>query len=342
MLKSGFASWLEEGTNKVPETFSVPKKVSKRGIKGDGRPSKLTPAVMAKLKEAFALGLTDDQAASVVGVSDMTLTTWKRNPSFMAEIRGAVNERLMLRLKRIEAGENGWQGCGWLLERLLPRQWAKPEVLIAVQNNLSLNGGGGSSGLSLEQMVVADLQFEKLRQNPNYQHRSHERPAREVEASVVAVGEKVSGTLVRTDYPRAVVISESQAEENQRRIEKARKEIAAKIAAKVGKSSAPIEPENVEPAETAEAMTSGPIGMPTGMPSQAWWAQLTTGSGERKIERAAAEWVCSQLLGETLGAGQGARIQFDADATIAEVIDVLERAAGPRARQMLVRKAGLA
>ena len=80
-------------------------------------------------------------------------------------------------------------------------------------------------------------------------------------------------------------------------------------------------------------MTSGTIGMPTGMPPQSWWAQLTTGSGDRKIERAAAEWVCGQLLGETLGAGQGARIQFDADATIAEVIDALERAAGPRARQ---------
>ena len=91
----------------MPAAFSNPKKVSKRGIKGDGRPSKLTPTVMAKLKEAFALGLTDDQAASVIGVSDMTLTTWKRNPAFMAEIRGAVNERLMLRLKRIEAGENG-------------------------------------------------------------------------------------------------------------------------------------------------------------------------------------------------------------------------------------------
>lgn len=108
----------------------MPKKAPKR----NGRPSKLTPTVMAKLKEAFALGLTDDQAASVVNVSDVTLTMWKRNPSFLAEIQGAINERLMLRLRRIEAGDNGWQGCGWLLERLLPRQWAKPEVMLAVNN----------------------------------------------------------------------------------------------------------------------------------------------------------------------------------------------------------------
>jgi hypothetical protein len=40
----------------MPAAFSSPKKVSKRGIKGDGRPSKLTPAVMTKLKEAFSYG----------------------------------------------------------------------------------------------------------------------------------------------------------------------------------------------------------------------------------------------------------------------------------------------
>jgi hypothetical protein len=212
--------------------FSVPKK---RSARRGGRPTKLTPAILIKLKEAFALGLTDEQAASVVEVSDVTLTLWKRDPKFLAEIRGAVNKRLMLRLKRIEAGENGWQGCGWLLERLLPRQWAKPEVLIAVQNNLSLNGAGRPGGMSLDQVVIADLQFEKLRQNPNYQHRSHDRPAREVEAAVV--GEEISGTLVRTDYPGAAVISESQAAENERRMEAARKKIEARIAAKFSKSN---------------------------------------------------------------------------------------------------------
>jgi hypothetical protein len=177
--------------------FSRPKKVSKRGIKGDGRPSKLTPAVMAKLKEAFALGLTDDQAAAVVNISDVTLTLWKRNPAFMAEIRGAITERLMVRLKRIEQGENGWQGCGWLLERLLPRQWAKPEILIAVQNNISTGNGAHH----FETMVLSDLQFSKLREHPNYSHRPHERPARDVKATVVSnVPESLSGTLVTQNH----------------------------------------------------------------------------------------------------------------------------------------------
>jgi hypothetical protein len=203
----------------MPAAFYKRKKVSKRGIKGDGRPSKLTPAVMAKLKEALALGLTDEQAAAVVGVSEVTLTMWKRNPAFIAEIRGAVNERLMMRLKRIEAGELGWQGCGWLLERLLPRQWAKPEVLIAVQNNLNV----GTGAQNFEALVLEDAQFSKLKQNPSYTYR---KPAVEVEASIARVPDDVAGTLVRTDCPRNAIVSQSQEAENQRRIREADSKIA--------------------------------------------------------------------------------------------------------------------
>ena len=324
----------------MPATFYMRKKPPKR----NGRPSKLTPAVMAKIKEAFAYGLTDEQTASIVGVSEVTMTLWKRKPAFMAEIRGAVNERLIFRLKRIEAGENGWQGCGWILERLLPRQWAKPEILVAIQNNMQLNGAGGSSGMSLEQMVIADLQFEKLRQNPNYQHRNQEQgKVREVPGEIV-VEPALSGTLARVDRPSSAIVSESQAAENERRVERSRKKIEDLLQARRSGSSEPApEPSgNGSEPESSSEVTPGMITMPTGMPSQAWWAQLTTGSGDRKIEKAAAEWACSQLLGESFGSGQSARIQFDEDATVAEVVDAFERAAGSSARQMLVRKAGLA
>ena len=35
-------------------------------------------------------------------------------------IKSAVAARLVKRLERIESGANGWQGCAWLTERLLP------------------------------------------------------------------------------------------------------------------------------------------------------------------------------------------------------------------------------
>jgi hypothetical protein len=43
---------------------SEPKrKISKRGRQGEGRPSKRTPEVVAKIAEAIAIGLTDEQAS---------------------------------------------------------------------------------------------------------------------------------------------------------------------------------------------------------------------------------------------------------------------------------------
>ena len=51
-------------------------------------------------------------------------------------IKRATAQRLLLRLKRIEAGEQGWQGTAWALERLHPSRFARPEVMnqIAVVN----------------------------------------------------------------------------------------------------------------------------------------------------------------------------------------------------------------
>ena len=293
MLSEGFEWRAEEGIDKVPAAFSSPKKTATRG---QGRPSKLTPAVLAKLKEAFAYGLNDDQAAAVAGVSDVTLTLWKRRPEFMAEIREAINERLLVRLKRIEEGENGWQGCGWILERLLPRQWAKPEVLIAVQNNLTLNGAGGSGGLALEQMVIADLQFEKLRQNPNYQHRKAEQPAREVEATVSSVPEDLSGVLKVVNHPGSAVISESQARESRRRVEQTDARIDALLKAKrTGNGNgAPADP-------TSSAMVLPPIVMPAEPVPSHWWTQLSQGSGEREVERATAIKIVRTILADVFG-----------------------------------------
>ncbi len=318
----------------MPAAFSKPKKTATRG---QGRPTKLTPAVMAKLKEAFAYGLNDDQAAALVGVNDFTLTLWKRNPAFVKEIQGAVTERLLVRLKRIEDGENGWQGCGWILERLLPRQWAKPEVLVAVQQNL---GMGGTNGQSFESIVTTDLEFARLREHESYQHRRSERPVREVETEVVP--QDLSGTLVRADHPGGVIISESQAEENRRRSKRAAERIEALLATKhAAQSGGLAEPAELAPTPGNGALVPGLITMPTGIAAAGWWAQFTHGDGGRLVERAAAVWACETLGREALGAGRTIKVEFDREqVTVSEVLSVLERATGPSGWQLLLRKAG--
>ena len=64
------------------------------------------------------------------------MTEWRKDPEFSGAIKRATAQRLLLRLERIEAGEQGWQGTAWALERLYPQRFARPEVMnqIAVVN----------------------------------------------------------------------------------------------------------------------------------------------------------------------------------------------------------------
>ena len=93
-------------------------KVSKRGRAGEGRPTKRTPEVVAKIAKAVSIGLTDGEAALLAGINPDTMTEWHKDAEFSGAIKRATAQRLLLRLERIEAGEQGWQGTAWALERI--------------------------------------------------------------------------------------------------------------------------------------------------------------------------------------------------------------------------------
>jgi hypothetical protein len=63
--------------------------ISKRGRAGEGRPTKRTPEVVAKIAEAVATGLTDEEASLVAGINPDTMTEWRTDPEFSGEsLRG--------------------------------------------------------------------------------------------------------------------------------------------------------------------------------------------------------------------------------------------------------------
>ena len=123
----------------MPTAFSSPKKVSKRGILGDGRPTKQTPEMIKKICSALAMGLNNEEAALVAGITDRTFAAWSRDPIFVGKTKRAVALRLYKRLERIESGVEGWQGTSWCLERLYGARFAKPEIQLSfnatTQNN---------------------------------------------------------------------------------------------------------------------------------------------------------------------------------------------------------------
>src|SRR5262249_50232760 len=121
------------------------------------------PEVVQKIANAIALGLADDEAASLAGVSDMTLTTWRRDPVFLGKIKNAVSTRLAMRLSRIESGADGWQGTARLLERLYPHRFSRPEVQISLQNTFNQTTSALTIVISKEEYEQINARAEESR-----------------------------------------------------------------------------------------------------------------------------------------------------------------------------------
>src|SRR4030095_9138641 len=130
---------------------SMERKVSKRGRVDEGRPTKRTPEVVATIAAAIASGLTDREAGIVAGIRHDTMTEWRKDPEFSEAIEKATAERLLLRLERIEAGEQGWQGTAWALERIYPHRCARPEVM----NQIALVQAGKTPKRTLRYVALS-------------------------------------------------------------------------------------------------------------------------------------------------------------------------------------------
>ena len=72
------------------------------------------------------------------------MTEWRKDSEFSGALKRATAQRLLRRLERIEAGEQGWQGTAWALERLHPARFARPEAQFAQQINVNTGRPRGS------------------------------------------------------------------------------------------------------------------------------------------------------------------------------------------------------
>jgi hypothetical protein len=149
----------------MPAAFSTPKKRSKRGILAEGRASKQTPARVRKICNALAMGLNDEEAALVAGITDVTMTLWRRDPLFVEKIKGAVALRLYKRLQRIEAGVEGWQGTSWCLDRQYPTRFSKPEIQISLNNSFNQTVNALSITIAPQEIREIEAVAEPVRQS---------------------------------------------------------------------------------------------------------------------------------------------------------------------------------
>jgi hypothetical protein len=119
---------------RMPETQTLPARSN--GKHPGGRPTKRTPEIVDRIAEAISYGLTNEDAACLVGINDETLERWFKLSEFCGIVKRAVVERKLIRLKRIDSGAEGWQGTAWTMERQYPREWSRPELQINQQFNI--------------------------------------------------------------------------------------------------------------------------------------------------------------------------------------------------------------
>jgi hypothetical protein len=267
------------------------------GLSGPGRPTKRTKKVVAELLDAISAGAPFNLACQAAGIAHQTFQDWRRrDPVFALQVDQAAARGTIGRLKEIEAqGKDGaWQALSWLCERRHPAEFAKPEVAlnIGIQNNLNATANGGG----FESLVVSDLEFLGLRQKEGYEHRPHARQTREVEAEVVPID--LSGALAVQGHPGSAVVSKTQAEATQARVEKADARIEellkARRAGNGNGNGAPADP-------TSSAMVLPPIVMPPEPVPSHWWAQLVRGDNTREVERTTAIKIVRQILSDVVG-----------------------------------------
>jgi hypothetical protein len=94
------------------------------------RPTKMTDGIIAEVSNGISHGLSDEDAAALVGIEPSTLFRWKKRPEFAKAIKQAVARRKLIRLQKIDHGDPGWQGSAWHMERAEPLRFARPEIMV--------------------------------------------------------------------------------------------------------------------------------------------------------------------------------------------------------------------
>ena len=117
------------------------------GKRHTGRPTKRNPEVINRILEIARTGLPMRFVATAGGISVETLSEWREHdPKFASEFAQAQLESVKRRWNLIQKAARGtednpgdWKAAAWSLERTFPREFGRPEVQVAIQNNTVVN-----------------------------------------------------------------------------------------------------------------------------------------------------------------------------------------------------------
>jgi hypothetical protein len=124
--------------------------------------------MVARIADAIASGLPDEYVAALVGIDPPTPSEWRHDREFSEAVKSAEATRLQKRLARVEAGEPGWQGTAWFLERRYPREFSRPELQLNQLINLGGKEYARPNFLQVRVITIPDADFDQLLPKPDY------------------------------------------------------------------------------------------------------------------------------------------------------------------------------
>jgi hypothetical protein len=92
--------------------------------------------VIKQIAELFFLAFTDEQVATITGVSSKSIQRYRRGDLCPA-IKIAELQREAIYRRKIWNAKGFWQGAAWFLERKYPTQFAKPEIQLQVNTQFN-------------------------------------------------------------------------------------------------------------------------------------------------------------------------------------------------------------
>ncbi len=102
------------------------------------RKNKATVQTLEKILSAISQGLTQRDAATLAGISEDTLSLWKRDSDFSEQIRQKEIEYKLSHIENITvASKKSWQASAWILERKFKDEYSL-KTRLDVHNTHSL------------------------------------------------------------------------------------------------------------------------------------------------------------------------------------------------------------
>lgn len=122
------------------------------------RKTKATPKTIKIILDAISQGLTQRDASVLAGISEDTLSLWKKKDSdFSEQMRQKEIEYKLSLVQSIkEAGKKSWQANAWLLERKWKDEFS-PKSKLDLQVNETLE----ELGISIKKILTPHTKVQR-------------------------------------------------------------------------------------------------------------------------------------------------------------------------------------